>query len=72
VPRGAPSPQGTAATAGPGGAFVEQRTRTGDESFELVLRLGTLLPAEVREPALTLDQAARALTVRYAILARSP
>lgn len=72
VPRGARSSLGTANTAGPGGAFVEQRTRTGDGAFELVLRLGALLPAEVREPALALDHVARALTDRYATLAGGP
>jgi len=72
VPKGAPFSHFMANTAGPGGAFVEQRTRTGDGAFELVLRLGTLLPAEVRAPELELAQAARALTDRYARATESP
>lgn len=66
VPVGSPSHAATAGAVGPGAAFVEQRTRTHDGAYELVLRLGSLLPQTVPAPALTLDDAARTIRERYA------
>jgi hypothetical protein len=62
---GGPSVPVAAPVAGPGGSFSESRALTHDGAYEVVVRLGSLLPERVSTPAITLDGAVDAILEGY-------
>jgi hypothetical protein len=62
---GGPSVPVAAPIAGPGGSFLERRGLSEDGAYEVVVRLGSLLPERVPMPAITLEGALDAILQGY-------